>query len=164
MMRLHNLKPNPGAKKRRKRIGFGESSGKGKTSGRGHKGAKARAGTGIRSTFEGGQMPLFRRLPKRGFNNAAHKTVYLPVNLEDLNVFEDGATVDAEAIRAAGLANGRAHGIKVLGNGKLQKKLTVALHAFSASAREQIEKLGGTCEVVAAPAKLRSTPKAKASE
>lgn len=148
-MRLHNLKPRPGAKHRRKRLGQGESSGHGKTSGRGGKGQTARSGSSIRAGFEGGQMPLYRRLPKRGFNNARHATRYLPVNLDALNRFEEGARVDVAAIQAAGLANGRASGIKILGTGELTKKLTVCAHAFSASARTKIEAKGGVCESAA---------------
>lgn len=148
-MRLHDLKPRPGAKHRRKRLGQGESSGHGKTSGRGGKGQTARSGSSIRIGFEGGQMPLIRRIPKRGFNNARHTTRYIPVNLESLNQFSDGARVDIEQLRKAGLANGRAEGIKILGDGELTKKLTVSAHAFSESARAKIEGKGGTCEVVA---------------
>ena len=151
-MRLHDLKPRPGAKHRRKRLGQGESSGHGKTSGRGGKGQTARSGSSIRIGFEGGQMPLIRRIPKRGFNNARHGTRYLPVNLEALNKFEDGARVDESSLKSQGLANGRAHGIKILGNGELTRKLTVIAHAFSASAKAKIEAKGGTCEVVAPPA------------
>jgi large subunit ribosomal protein L15 len=146
-MRLHDLKPNPGAKHRRKRLGQGESSGHGKTSGRGGKGQSARSGSSIRIGFEGGQMPLIRRIPKRGFNNARHATVYIPVNLSDLNRFEDGARVDEVALKAVGLASGKAAGVKILGTGDLSKKLTVVASAFSASAREKIEARGGTCEV-----------------
>ncbi|MBI5774196.1 MAG: 50S ribosomal protein L15 [Verrucomicrobia bacterium] len=149
-MRLHDLKPRPGAKHRRKRLGQGESSGRGKTAGRGGKGQTARSGSSIRPGFEGGQMPLIRRLPKRGFNNKRHATVWLPVSLTALDAFEEGARVDETALRAAGLANGLAAGIKILGGGKLSKKLTVSVHAFSASARTAIEALGGTCEVVGA--------------
>lgn len=152
-MRLHDLKPRPGAKHRRKRLGAGESSGHGKTSGRGGKGQTARSGSSIRPTFEGGQMPLIRRIPKRGFNNARFATRYLPVNLEDLNRFDDGARVDEALLRQAGLAKGKADGIKILGNGELKKKLTVVAHAFSASARAKIEALGGVCETPAAEAK-----------
>jgi large subunit ribosomal protein L15 len=156
-MRLHDLKPRPGAKHRRKRLGQGESSGRGKTSGRGGKGQTARSGSSIRIGFEGGQMPLIRRIPKRGFNNARFTTRYLPVNLESLNAFDDNARVDVEAMHKAGLANGRSDGVKILGSGELKKKLTVCAHAFSASAKAKIEALGGTCEVVAvqkaAPAK-----------
>jgi len=152
-MRLHDLKPRPGAKHRRKRLGAGESSGHGKTSGRGGKGQTARSGSSIRPTFEGGQMPLIRRIPKRGFNNARFATRYLPVNLEALNRFDDGARVDEALLRQAGLAKGKADGIKILGNGELKKKLTVVAHAFSASARAKIEALGGVCETPAAAAK-----------
>ena len=146
-MRLHDLKPRPGAKHRRKRLGQGESSGHGKTSGRGGKGQTARSGSSIRIGFEGGQMPLIRRIPKRGFNNARHEVRYLVVNLDELNQFEDGARVDENAIRGAGLANG-ALGIKILGTGDLTKKLTVSAHAFSASAKAKIEAKGGACEVI----------------
>lgn len=155
-MRLHDLKPRPGAKHRTKRLGQGESSGHGKTSGRGGKGQTARSGSSIRIGFEGGQMPLARRMPKRGFNNARHTTVYLPVNISELNQFEDGARVDETALRSLGLAKGKAAGIKILGTGDLSKKLTVTAHAFSASAKTKIEAKGGTCELVvrnAAPAK-----------
>ena len=150
MMRLHNLQPRPGAKHRRKRLGRGESSGLGKTSGRGHKGYGSRSGSSTRPGFEGGQMPLIRRLPKRGFNNARHRTEYQAVNLVDLNRFDDGAQVDDIAIRKAGLANGPDGTIiKILGQGDLNKKLLVKAHAFSKSARAQIEAKGGTCEVIA---------------
>ena len=149
-MRLHDLKPRPGAKHRKKRLGQGESSGHGKTSGRGGKGQSARSGSSIRPTFEGGQMPLFRRLPKRGFNNARFATTYIPVNVESLNDFDDGARVDEAVLRASGLANGKSSGgIKILGDGKLTKKLTVVASAFSAAARQQIEALGGVCEAPA---------------
>ena len=148
-MRLHDLKPRPGAKHRRKRLGQGESSGHGKTSGRGGKGQTARSGSSIRIGFEGGQMPLIRRIPKRGFNNARHATRYLAVNLEALNRFDEGARVDESALRSAGLANGRGDGIKILGGGELTRKLTVSAHAFSASARSKIEAKGGACEMVA---------------
>jgi large subunit ribosomal protein L15 len=147
-MRLHDLKPRPGAKHRRKRLGQGESSGRGKTSGRGGKGQTARSGSSIRIGFEGGQMPLIRRIPKRGFNNARHTIRYLPVNLESLNQFEDGAQIDEAVLRNAGLANGRAAGVKILGVGDLTRKLTIRAHAFSASARTKIEAKGGSCEVI----------------
>ncbi|HKX62580.1 MAG TPA: 50S ribosomal protein L15 [Verrucomicrobiae bacterium] len=149
-MRLHDLKPRPGAKHRRKRLGQGESSGHGKTSGRGGKGQTARSGSSIRIGFEGGQMPLIRRIPKRGFNNARHTVRYVAVNLESLNRFDDGASVDVEKLRKAGLANGPVKRIKILGDGELSKKLVVRAHAFSASAKAKIEAKGGTCEVVAA--------------
>jgi len=148
-MRLHDLKPRPGARHRRKRLGQGESSGHGKTSGRGGKGQTARSGSSIRIGFEGGQMPLIRRIPKRGFNNARHTVRYLPVNLEALNSFEEGARVDEAALRSAGLANGRVERIKILGDGELTRKLTVSAHAFSAAARSKIEAKGGSCELIA---------------
>lgn len=147
-MRLHDIKPNEGAKHRRKRIGRGEGSGMGKTSGRGHKGQKARSGGGVRIAFEGGQMPLIRRLPKRGFNNKEHGTVYVPVNVSALNQFEDGSVVDLEAILKAGLANGTHDGVKILGTGELTRKLTVKANAFSESAKQKIEEKGGSCEQV----------------
>ena len=157
-MRLHNLKPNHGAKHRRKIVGRGESSGRGKTSGRGGKGQSARSGSSIRATFEGGQMPLFRRLPKRGFSNARFATTYLVVNVQSLNRFEDGARVDESTLRSVRLANGKSSGgIKILGSGKLTKRLTVIADEFSASARQQIEALGGKCEKpVPAPASAPS--------
>jgi large subunit ribosomal protein L15 len=168
-MRLHDLKPRPGAKHRRKRLGQGESSGHGRTSGRGGKGQTARSGSSIRIGFEGGQMPLIRRIPKRGFNNYRHAIRYLPVNLEALNQFDDGARVDEAALRVAGLANGRASGIKILGSGELTRKLTVSAHAFSASAKAKIEAKGGVCEIIASrkaelnkaePAKAKASAKA----
>src|ERR1700739_2955417 len=125
-MRLHDLKPRPGAKHRRKRLGQGESSGHGKTSGRGGKGQTARSGSSIRIGFEGGQMPLIRRIPKRGFNNVRFGTRYAAVNVGDLNAFEEGARVDEMAIRSVGLANGKSDGVKILGTGDLTKKLTVS--------------------------------------
>jgi large subunit ribosomal protein L15 len=149
-MRLHDLKPRPGAKHRRKRLGQGEATGHGKTSGRGGKGQTARSGSSIRIGFEGGQMPLIRRIPKRGFNNKRHTIQYLPVNLEVLNRFDDGALVDEAALRNVGLANGRAAGVKILGDGELTKKLTVSAHAFSASARAKIEAKGGSCKLITA--------------
>ena len=147
-MRLHNLKPRPGAKHRRKRLGSGESSGHGKTSGRGGKGQTARSGSSIRIGFEGGQMPLIRRIPKRGFNNARFATNHIPVNVEALNCFEDGARIDEQRLRDEGLANGKGDGVKILGDGELTRKLTVSASAFSASAKAKIEAKGGTCEVV----------------
>src|SRR5687767_6277115 len=147
-MRLHNLKPRPGAKHPRKRLGQGESSGHGKTSGRGGKGQSARSGSSMRIGFEGGQMPLIRRIPKRGFNNARHRIRYAPVNLETLNQFDNEAQVDEAVLRERGAANGKFAGIKILGGGELTKKLTVRAHAFSDSARSKIEALGGVCELV----------------
>jgi large subunit ribosomal protein L15 len=149
-MRLHDLRPRPGAKHRRKRLGQGESSGHGKTSGRGGKGQTARSGSSIRFGFEGGQMPLVRRMPKRGFNNARFAIRYLPVNVQDLNQFEEGARIDEQVLRKAGLANGSADGIKILGDGDLTRKLTVIAHAFSAQAKAKIESRGGTCEIIQA--------------
>ena len=147
-MRLHDLKPRPGAKHRKKRLGIGESSGHGKTSGRGGKGQSARSGSSIRPGFEGGQMPLFRRIPKRGFNNKRHTIKYVPVNLESLNRFDDGSTVDMDVLRKAGLANGPIERVKILGVGELKKKLTVSAHAFSSTAKSKIEGLGGSCQVI----------------
>ena len=152
-MRLHTLKPRPGAKHRTKRLGQGESSGHGKTAGRGGKGQTARSGSSIRIGFEGGQMPLIRRIPKRGFNNTTFETRYIAVNVSDLNQFDDGAKVDETALRSIGLANGpgegvKAMGIKILGTGELSKKLTVSASAFSASAKTKIEAKGGTVEIV----------------
>lgn len=148
-MRLHDLKPRPGAKHRRKRLGQGESSGHGKTSGRGGKGQTARSGSSIRIGFEGGQMPLIRRMPKRGFNNARHTTRYVGVNLDSLNQFDNGAKVTVKDLQKAGLANGPVKLIKILGDSELTKKLTVSAHAFSGSAKTKIEAKGGSCEVVA---------------
>lgn len=147
-MRLHILTNRPGARHPRKRLGCGESSGHGKTSGRGGKGQTARSGGSIRIGFEGGQMPLVRRIPKRGFNNAAFAIRYIPVNIGSLNIFEDGTVVDEALLRKHGLANGRADGIKILGEGELTKKLTVVAHAFSAGAKAAIEKAGGKWELV----------------
>ncbi len=144
-MRLHDLKPAPGSKHRRRRVGRGESSGLGKTSGKGHKGQKARSGASIRPGFEGGQMPLARRLPKKGFNNAQFKTRYAIVNLADLErKFADGDEVNEQTLRNAGLVKGAFDGVKVLANGELGKKLTVAVEKVSATAKEKIEKAGGS--------------------
>ena len=146
-MKLHNLKPNPGAKHRRKRLGNGESSGLGKTCGRGHKGQKSRSGGGVRPGFEGGQMPLHRRLPKRGFNNVQFQDRIAIVNVGQLNKkFEDDATVDEKALRAAGLVSGRCDAIKILGQGDLEKKLKIVVDAVSASARAKVEKAGGSAD------------------
>lgn len=143
-MRLHDSQPRPGARKRKKRIGCGESSGHGKTSCKGHKGQMARAGRGIRPGFEGGQMPLFRRLPKKGFSNDRFRDVYEVVNVGDLNAFEDGAVVNEAALREKGLVNRSCDAIKILGTGELSRRLTVEIKTLSASAREKIEKAGGT--------------------
>jgi len=144
MMRLHNLRPRPGSRHRVKRLGCGESSGHGKTSGKGHKGQKARSGGSIRLGFEGGQMPLIRRLPKRGFNNAAFHKHYAIVNLDDLNEFKAGATVNEQLLRESNLVRGHFVGIKILGGGELKHGLTVEADKVSAAAREKIEKAGGT--------------------
>lgn len=144
-MNLHSLKPNKGAKHRVKRLGKGESSGLGKTSGKGHKGQKARSGSGVRPGFEGGQMPLHRRLPKRGFNNTRFADKVVVVNTAQLQkFFEEGATVNEDSLRETGLVKGAFDKIKVLGNGELSKKLTLQVDAISASAKEKIEKAGGT--------------------
>ncbi|HSI62012.1 MAG TPA: 50S ribosomal protein L15 [Candidatus Saccharimonadia bacterium] len=149
-MRLHDLKNVKGARHRRKRIGCGESSGHGKTSGRGNKGQKARSGGAIRPGFEGGQMPLYRRLPKKGFSNAMFRNVTAVVNVGDLNDhFEDGAVVSEDSLRQAGLVKGRYDVVKVLGTGELTRKLTFEVSGISASAKEKIEKAGGTVTVKA---------------
>ena len=146
-MELHTLKSPKGAKHRKIRVGRGHASGKGKTAGRGHKGQYARAGANHKPLFEGGQMPLVRKLPKRGFKNFNRKEV-LGVNLDALNVFDDGTEVTIELLKEKGLANGRFDAVKILGNGEVEKKLTVKVNAFSASAKEKIEAAGGSCEVV----------------
>ena len=143
-MRLHDLRPRPGSRHRVKRLGCGESSGHGKTSGKGHKGQKARSGGSIRLGFEGGQMPLIRRLPKRGFNNAAFHKRYAIVNLNDLNSFEAGSVVNEQLLRESNLVRGHFVGIKILGDGELTHGLKVEADKVSAAAREKIEKVGGT--------------------
>ena len=146
-MELHTLSPNPGSKHRVKRLGAGESSGRGKTAGKGNKGQKARSGSGTRVGFEGGQMPLHRRLPKRGFNNYDFRDVVGTVNVGDLdNHFEAGDTVDEAALRKVGLLNGRCDKVKVLGDGEIEKALTLVVGNASASAREKIEKAGGSVQ------------------
>jgi len=147
-MKLHTLAPAEGATKERKRLGRGVGSGNGKTSGKGHKGQNARSGGGVRPGFEGGQLPLFRRLPKRGFSNANFKVRYAVINLSDLNRFEDGAVVTPEILKEMGLVKNQLDGIKVLGNGTLEKKVNVKAHKFSSVAKEQIEKMGGKAEVI----------------
>ena len=147
-MKLHNIHPNEGATATRKRLGRGVGSGLGKTSGKGHKGQNARSGGGVRPGFEGGQLPLFRRLPKRGFSNANFKTEYAVINLSDLNRFEDGAVVTPELLKEMGLVKNQLDGIKVLGNGTLEHKITIKAHKFSKRALEEIEKLGGKAEVI----------------
>ena len=145
-MKLHELSPAPGSKKARKRVGRGAGSGLGKTSGKGNKGQNARSGGGVRPGFEGGQMPLQRRVPKRGFNNIFAKR-YAIVNVGDLERFEDGSKVDFDSLKAAGLVKKKYDGLKVLGNGQLNKKLTVVASKFSNSAKMKIENLGGKAEV-----------------
>lgn len=146
-MKLHELKPAEGSRKQRNRVGRGIGSGNGKTSGKGHKGQNARSGGGVRPGFEGGQNPLFRRLPKRGFTNINRKE-YAIVNLDALNRFEDGAEVTPALLLETGVVSNEKAGIKVLGNGTLNVKLTVKAHKFSASAKEAIENAGGTTEVI----------------
>ena len=146
-MKLHELHPAEGSTTAAKRLGRGVGSGLGKTSGKGHKGAKARSGGGKRPGFEGGQMPLYRRVPKKGFTNI-FGTDYATVNVENLNVFEDGAVVDTQALIDAGLIRKAQDGLKVLGNGELTKKLTVKAAKYTASAKEKIEAVGGTAEVI----------------
>ncbi len=146
-MKLHELAPAAGATRERFRVGRGHGSGNGKTAGKGHKGQNARSGGGVRPGFEGGQMPLYRRLPKRGFKN--HFAInYAIVNVSDLNTFEEGAVVNAETLTAAGLVNDQLDGIKILGSGELTKKLTVQATAFSESAKAKIEAAGGKAEVM----------------
>jgi large subunit ribosomal protein L15 len=146
-MELNNLKPKKGARHAKKRVGRGPGSGHGKTSSRGEKGQKSRSGFSRSLGFEGGQMPLHRRLPKRGFTNIFKKD-YAVVNVSDLERFDNGATIDEAALRSAGLVKGQHDGVKVLGDGELSKKLTVSATKFSKSAREIIEKAGGTCQEI----------------
>ena len=146
-MKLHELQPLAGSKTRPRRVGRGMGSGLGKTSGRGHKGAKARSGGGNAPGFEGGQMPLMRRIPKSGFKNVFRKE-YAIVNVGSLEQFDDGATVTIETLRSAGLVNNLRDGVKVLGTGELTKKLTVQVNRFTGSAREKIEQAGGKAEEV----------------
>lgn len=146
-MQLNQLSPAAGSKRKRKRLGRGVGSGLGKTSGRGHKGSNSRSGGGVRPGFEGGQMPLQRRLPKRGFTNIFKKRIAI-VNVTDLNRFEGGTVVDEIALVRSGLVKGKRDGIKVLGNGELDRSLTVRVSAVSQTAKEKIEKNGGTVEVV----------------
>jgi large subunit ribosomal protein L15 len=146
-MNLHSLKGAPGARRRRKRLGHGPGSGKGKTSGKGHKGQMARSGHKRKPAFEGGQMPLVRRLPKRGFHNVNRKEL-LPVNVGALSRFEAGSEIDEAVLRKAGLVRGNCDGVKILGTGEMDRKLTVKAQAFSTTAQSKIEAAGGTCEVV----------------
>ena len=147
-MKLNCMYAPVGAKQTRKRVGRGPGSGLGKTSGKGHKGQNARSGGGVRPGFEGGQLPLFRRLPKRGFKNALFKTRYAVINLSDLDKFEEGAVVTPELLKEMGLIKKQLDGVKVLGNGTLTKKITVKANKFSKTAKEAIETLGGKAEVI----------------
>ena len=147
-MKLNSIHPAEGATKARKRVGRGPGSGTGKTAGRGENGQKSRSGYSRKAGFEGGQLPLYRRLPKRGFTNARFKVEYAVINLDDLNKFEDGAVVTPELLKEMGLLKNQLDGVKVLGNGTLDKKLTVKAHKFSASALAAIEKSGGKAEVI----------------
>ncbi len=146
-MNLHTLKPVKGARTPKQRVGRGRASGRGKTSTSGHKGQMARSGHKVKPTFEGGQMPLVRRIPKRGFKNINRET-YVPVNLAALERFDEGAEVTVESLREMGLARGTEKRIKILGNGDLSRKLTVKAHAFSGTARKKIEAVGGACEIL----------------
>ena len=146
-MKLSELSPAPGSVKERYRKGRGHASGNGKQAGRGHKGQNARTGGGVRPGFEGGQMPLARRIPKRGFNNIFAKKI-VSINVSSLNKFEDGATVDANALVEMGLIKNGFDGVKILGNGEVTKKLSVSVNAYSAAAKEKIEAAGGKAEVI----------------
>lgn len=147
MIQLHTMRPRPGSRHRVKRLGCGESSGHGKTSGKGHKGQKARSGGSIRLGFEGGQMPLIRRLPKRGFNNARFHKNWAIINLGDLNDFKAGTVVNEELLRKSQLIRGHVAGVKILGNGELKHALTIEVDKISGSAREKIDKAGGTITI-----------------
>ncbi len=147
-MKLHELERNTRARHERRRVGRGMGSGLGKTSGRGEKGQKARSGVSIKATFEGGQLPLYRRLPKRGFSNSDFKIRYATINVSDLNRFEDGTVVTPELLKEVGLLKNQLDGVKVLGDGELEKKLTIKAHKFSNSATLKIEKSGSKIEVI----------------
>ena len=147
-MKLHELEKNIGATHRAKRKGLGRGSGNGKTSGRGQKGQNSRSGGGVRANFEGGQIPLYRRLPKRGFSNAKFKTTYAVINVSDLNKFEDGTVVTPALLKESGLLKNQLDGVKVLGNGTLEKKLTIQANKFSKEAMEKINKAGSKIEVI----------------
>ena len=147
-MKLHELEKNIGATHRKKRRGRGPGSGLGKTGGRGQKGQKARSGVSIGAVFEGGQLPLYRRIPKRGFTNAKFKTIYAIINVEDLNRFEDGTVITPALLKETGLVKKQYNGIKILGNGKLEKKITIQANKFSSSALEKIKEAGSKAEVI----------------
>lgn len=147
-MKLHELKKNEGATFRKKIVGRGSGSGLGKTSGHGQKGQNARSGGGVSPVFEGGQLPLYRRLPKRGFSNHDFKTVYAVINVGDLNVFNDGDVVTPALLKEKGIVKKQLNGIKILGNGTLEKKITIQAHKFSSSALRKIEESGSKAEVI----------------
>ena len=147
-MKLHELEKNIGATHRKKRRGRGPGSGLGKTGGRGQKGQKARSGVSIGAVFEGGQLPLYRRIPKRGFTNAKFKTIYATINIEDLNRFDDGTVITPALLKETGLVKKQYNGIKILGNGKLEKKITIQAIRFSSSALEKIKEAGSKAEVI----------------
>jgi large subunit ribosomal protein L15 len=173
MIGLHNMRTRPGSKHRVKRLGCGESSGHGKTSGKGHKGQKARSGGSIRLGFEGGQMPLIRRLPKRGFNNAAFHKNYAIVNLSDLASFKEGTVINEQLLREKKMLRGNGDGLKILGDGELKHAITIEADKVSASAREKIEKAGGSVTLrqkpvrgprtAEQPAAVGDTPEAESS-
>ena len=147
-MKLHELQKNIGATHRKKRVGCDSGSGLGKTCGRGQKGQNARSGGGVKPVFEGGQLPLYRRIPKRGFKNAMFRTEYAVINLNDLNRFEDGSTITPALLKETGIIKNQLSGIKVLGNGELEKKLTIQANKFSKTALEKINKSGSKAEVI----------------
>jgi len=147
-MKLHELQKNIGATHTKKRVGCGSGSGLGKTCGRGQKGQNARSGGGVKPVFEGGQLPLYRRIPKRGFKNAMFRTEYAVINLNDLNRFEDGSTITPALLKETGIIKNQLSGIKVLGNGELEKKLTIQANKFSKTALEKINKSGSKAEVI----------------
>ena len=147
-MKLHELQPNEGSVQTRKRVGRGAGSGLGKTSGRGEKGQKARSGVSIKATFEGGQLPLYRRLPKRGFSNSDFKIKYATINVSDLENFEDGTVVTPELLKECGILKNQLDGVKVLGDGEITKKLTVKAHKFSKTAISKLENSGSKIEVL----------------
>jgi large subunit ribosomal protein L15 len=147
-MKLHELSPSEGSAKKAWRKGRGTGSGNGKTAGRGHKGQNARSGGGVRPGFEGGQIPMYRRIPKHGFSNYLFKKEYATINVEQLDKYEDGAVISLETLMADGVIRKELNGLKILGNGNITKKLTVQATVFSASAKEKIEAAGGKAEVI----------------
>ncbi|MDO5569208.1 MAG: 50S ribosomal protein L15 [bacterium] len=147
-MKLHELTATPGSIKTRKRVGRGPGSGTGKTSGKGHKGQNARSGGGVRPGFEGGQLPLFRRLPKKGFSNSMFKIRYATINVGDLNIFDENVVITPELLKEKKIIKNQLDGIKILGNGNLEKKIVIKAHKFSKTAKEKIEKIGGKIEVI----------------